>query len=124
MSEPTCPLCGGPRAPQWDLCSRCRKIIDDSKGKKDKTTPGETEQFAAATADVLADATAALANEAMRHIAKICGERTGLMLSIANLVTHRFEMVYRIEFAKRLEQKEKKDKPEPEMKFESSLVEQ
>jgi len=33
-----------------------------------------SEEHQKATADVLADAVAALANEAMRHIAKLCAE--------------------------------------------------
>ena len=82
----------------------------------------QTTEHEGATADVLADATAALANEAMRHIAKICGERTNLMLAISTIVTHRFEMLYRTEFIKLFEAS---NKPKPEeTKFEEALVEQ
>jgi len=85
------------------------------------TDPKMTEHEAA-TADVLADATAALANEAMRHIAKICGERTNLMLAISTIVTHRFEMLYRTEFMKAIDAANKPK--QEEMKYEQVLMEQ
>jgi len=74
--------------------------------------------------DVLADALAALTNEAMRHIAKISNDRVGVMLAVATLCTHRFEMVYRTDFADAMRDAKKKDEAKPPTEYSEALVEQ
>jgi hypothetical protein len=74
--------------------------------------------------DVLADALAALTNEAMRHIAKISNDRVGVMLAVATLCTHRFEMVYRSDFADAMRDAKKKDEVKAATEYAETLVEQ
>lgn len=84
----------------------------------------ESTEHENAVGDVLADALAALTNEAMRHIAKISNDRVGVMLAVATLCTHRFEMIYRTDFADAMNAVKKKDELKVATEYSETLVEQ
>lgn len=59
--------------------------------------------------NVLADATAVLANKAMNHVMKLCGNRTGLMFAVSAMTTERLRVLYQHDVDRQVRDLEKQE---------------
>jgi len=64
--------------------------------------------------DLLDDAMAVLANKAMNHIMKLCGNRTGLVFAVSAMTTERLRMIYQIDINQQILDGKKKEAKDAE----------